>query len=366
MSMPPIATADDLISDAELARLAALSRYRIVETVSEQSYDDVVSIAASLVQTPIALLTLLEQDRQWFKAKIGTEKDSASRQLSFCTRLIDAPDVVLVVPDALLDPRFVNSPLATKEPWIRFYMGAALVTEDGQVIGSLCVFDTQPREVTQQQQDALAALARQTMRLLDLRLRNHEIRDLLFERSVQMQELSLQQRVLQQQNQRLQTTSRTDALTGLVNRLGLDQQLATAFGYAKTHHHPLSVLLIDADYFKSYNDTFGHPAGDEVLRQMAYVLQGACRQDDLAARYGGEEFILILPHTNNIQAMHLAQRLCQMVSQTLFPHRAMTVSIGVATWPDVGQDVSVNSLIEAADQALYRAKRQGRNQVALA
>jgi len=366
MNTPTPLNASELINAPEHARLTALGRYRIVDTVPEQAYDDVVQVAACLLQTPIALLTLLEQDRQWFKAKIGVTADSGLRHWSLCSRLIDQPDDVLVVSDLRQDPQFMNSPLAAQEPYLRFYMGAALVTEDRHVIGSLCLFDTQSRKVTEQQKSALAALARQTMHLFELRLRNHEIRDLLFERSLQMQELSLQQRVLQQQNLRLHTSTITDALTGLSNRLGLDQHLATAFGHAQMHQQPLSVLLLDADHFKAYNDTFGHPAGDEVLRQMASLLQHACRHHDVAARYGGEEFLLILPNTSKPHAQQMAERLCQTVANTVFPHRAMTLSIGVATWSDGRAPSSLNGLIEAADQALYRAKRQGRNQVAVA
>jgi diguanylate cyclase (GGDEF)-like protein len=349
------------------ARLAALARYRIVDTIPEQAYDDVVEIAASLVQAPVALLTLLERNRQWFKAKVGTELESAAAQQSLCQRLMEQPTSVLLIEDTHNDHRFMSGPLAQEQPWIRFYMGAALITDEGHVIGSLCLFDTVPRQVSEQHVQALAALARQAMHLLDLRLRNHEIRDLLSERSVQMQEMSMQHVALKRHNQYLQRASLTDGLTGLLNRTGLDQHLVEAYASARHRQQPLSVLLIDADHFKKYNDEFGHPAGDAALRQLALILKDSCRREgDVAARYGGEEFMLILPNTSQAAAHQLANRLCTQVGQTVFPHRVLTLSIGVATWPDSGIDASVNTLVEQADNALYRAKQLGRNQVAVA
>ena len=220
----------DLVVLDDEARLAALARYRIVDTIPEQAYDDVVEIAASLIQAPVALLTLLERDRQWFKAKIGTDLESAAAQRSLCQRLMEQPTSVLLIEDTHNDDRFMRGPLAQTQPWIRFYMGAALITDEGHVIGSLCLFDTVPRQVSELHVRALAALARQAMHLLDLRLRNHEIRDLLAERSVQMQEMSMQHVALKRHNQYLQQASLTDGLTGLLNRTGLDQRLVEAFG----------------------------------------------------------------------------------------------------------------------------------------
>ena len=355
-----------LTPEQEQARLQALARYRVLDTVPEQSYDDVVKIAAAVAQTPVALIGLLDRDRQWYKAKVGIEGESAPRRNTFCTRLIDFPNDVLVIPDTHNDAIVANNPLVKELPHIRFYMGAPLLTQDQHVLGSLCVVDYQPRQPTDDQVEALAALARQVMHLLELRQRNHDVLELLAERSVQMLELSQQQRTLQVHNQHLKNASMTDGLTGLFNRAAFDQHMASLFVQAQQQHAPLSVMLIDADHFKSYNDQFGHLAGDEALRQLGKILQQASRKTDIAARYGGEEFVLILPETTADAAQQIAERLCEQVAHTTFAHRAMTVSIGVATWPQVGQQASITALIEAADQALYRAKRQGRNQVARA
>lgn len=355
-----------LLPAQEQARLQALARYRVLDTVAERAYDDIVKIAAAVAQTPVAIIGLIDHDRQWYKARVGVAADSVPRRESFCNRLIDYPQEVLVIADTHLDPIVAQHPQVVGLPHIRFYMGAPLLTADGHMLGSLCVIDDQPRQPHPDQIDALAALARQIIHLLELRQRNHDVLELLAERSVQMQELSQQQRTLQVHNQHLQTASLTDGLTGLFNRAAFDQQVTSLFVQAQRQATALSLMLIDADHFKAYNDQFGHVAGDEALRQLGKILQQTSRKTDIAARYGGEEFVLILPETSAKAAQQIAERLCAQVADTVFEHRAMTVSVGVATWPDVGEQASITALIESADQALYRAKRQGRNQVAMA
>lgn len=352
----------------EADRLAALARYNILDTLPEPAYDDVVEIASCVAGTPIALITLLDQDRQWFKARVGMARESTPRDHSFCKYLLQLPlGEMLIVPDAQVDPRFAKSPLVISDPDIRFYMGAPLVTHDQHVLGALCVIDHVVRYPTIQQVKALQALARQVMQLLELRHRNHEIRELLSERAVQMRELSNYQVLLEQHNRQLLTESRTDRLTKIGNRAALDQYLLTAHQDCIVLHQPLSILLIDVDYFKPYNDQFGHPAGDSVLQQLAALLHDSCRTTDFAARYGGEEFMLILPETTARTALQVAERLRRRIEQEEFAHRQVTVSIGIARMIPRRdeQAIGVPELINRADQALYQAKGAGRNQVRL-
>ncbi len=352
----------------EAERLVALARYNILDTLPEPAYDDVVEIASCIAGTPIALISLLDQERQWFKAKLGLAVDSTPREDSFCKCLLDPPlDEVLIVPDAHADARFSASPLVVGDPYIRFYMGAPLVTPDGHVLGSLCTIDRVVRHPTEQQALALQALARHVMQLLELRHRNREIRELLSERAVQMRELSNYQVLLEQHNRQLLTESRTDRLTKIGNRMALDQYLVAAHQDSVKLHRPLSILLIDVDYFKPYNDQFGHPAGDEVLQQVAALLYDSCRSTDFAARYGGEEFMLILPETTARTAVQVAERLRHRIEEEQFPNRQITVSIGVARMISrkSQQPITVPELVRYADQALYQAKGAGRNQVML-
>jgi diguanylate cyclase (GGDEF)-like protein len=122
-----------------------------------------------------------------------------------------------------------------------------------------------------------------------------------------------------------------------------------------------AVLMADVDHFKEYNDTFGHPAGDEVLKKLANILQTSAREVDCVARYGGEEFCVMLPETPGTGAKILAERICERVAAAEFPNQKITLSIGVASLPGNGD--TPDAVIAAADEALYQAKREGRNRV---
>jgi len=155
----------------------------------------------------------------------------------------------------------------------------------------------------------------------------------------------------------------TDALTGLLNRRYLQERLSEEIQRSKRHHFPMSLLMLDVDKFKSYNDTYGHLAGDAALKIVANILKDSLRGDDVAARYGGEEFAILLPQTSSEEASVIADRIRMHIERTEFPHRRVTASIGVArTTPDVN---TPDDIVWAADRALYEAKRRGRNNVQL-
>jgi len=156
-------------SEREARRLAALRRYDILDTPREAAFDEIVALAAEICGVPIALVSLVDEERQFFKAEIGLGVDGTPLDRSFCVRTI-LEDDLLLVPDATLDPRFANNPLVTEAPHVRFYAGAPLVTREGLPIGALCVLDTAPKELSPLQQRTLQVLARQVMSQLDLRL----------------------------------------------------------------------------------------------------------------------------------------------------------------------------------------------------
>lgn len=155
-------------------RLAALRRHGIVDTPAEEAFDDVALLAAQLCGTPMALVSLVDFDRQWFKAKVGLNVSQTPRDIAFCAHAISGTGL-MVVPDALADARFCDNPLVTAEPHIRFYAGAPLRTSEGHVLGTLCVLDRVPRALTEVQEQALRALGSQVSRLLDLRLARREL-----------------------------------------------------------------------------------------------------------------------------------------------------------------------------------------------
>jgi GAF domain-containing protein len=152
----------------EAARVAALHNYAILDTEPEQAFDDLVLLASFICKTPIALISIVDEDRQWFKSKVGVSISETPREIAFCATAIQQPDV-FVVPDTLNDERFRNNPLVVSEPNVRFYAGAPLIDGEGNALGTICVIDRVPREFGTEQQAALKALSRLVLAQLEFR-----------------------------------------------------------------------------------------------------------------------------------------------------------------------------------------------------
>lgn len=157
-----------MMSSNDGARVAALQKYAILDSEPEQAFDDLTLLASYVCRTPIALISLVDEDRQWFKSKVGISASETSRDIAFCSTAIQQAEV-LVVPDTLQDERFRSNPLVTSEPHIRFYAGAPLINEDGYALGTLCVIDRTPREMGSEQQAALKALSRLVLAQMEFR-----------------------------------------------------------------------------------------------------------------------------------------------------------------------------------------------------
>ena len=153
----------------ESARQRALDTYRVLDSLPEAAYDDIVRLAAVLCDAPIALISLIDRDRQWFKSRVGIQITGSPRDEAFCDHAIRQPDQLMEIPDAATDARFADNPFVTGADAIRFYAGMPLVTPSGAAIGTVCVLDRERRELTQAQKDGLSALARSTMNLLEAR-----------------------------------------------------------------------------------------------------------------------------------------------------------------------------------------------------
>lgn len=175
----PEGTSDSLeipLPDDESGRLAALERLEILDTQPEREFDDLAILAAQVCATPLALISFVDRDREWFKSRVGITESSFPRMVAFCAHAIAGRDV-FVVPDAAADPRFSTNPLVTRESGVRFYAGAPLLTPDGYAVGALCVIDLAPRDLAPAQIEALKTLARQVMAQLELRVRRRSERE---------------------------------------------------------------------------------------------------------------------------------------------------------------------------------------------
>jgi anti-sigma regulatory factor (Ser/Thr protein kinase) len=166
----------------EKARLQALRRYKILDTDPEKGFDDLTILAAHICETPVALISLIDSDRQWFKSKVGVSVTETPREVSFCARAIQQSDL-FVVPDTSKDPRFSSNPFVVSDPKIRFYAGAPFTSSDGHPLGTLCVVDMVPRQLTPSQEMALLALSRQVQAQFELRKNLIELRAALDDRN---------------------------------------------------------------------------------------------------------------------------------------------------------------------------------------
>jgi diguanylate cyclase (GGDEF)-like protein len=326
-------------SPDERARLAALDELAILDTPREQIYDDVVHLAATICDTPIAVINFIDADRQWGKALVGMEDSEAPREVSFCARAIVAEDGLLVVPDTRADPEWAENPMVTGEGGLRFYAGASVVTDEGHALGTVCVADDRrPRELDERALQALRILARQTA--AHLKLRNLSRR-------------------LARANERLRDQSIKDGLTGLANRAFLEESIALALHQSARTGRPLGLLFCDLDGFKQVNDEHGHHAGDELLRIVAERLSEAARASDLVGRFAGDEFVVLCPdlagaETIDVVAGRLGDAVAQpaTVGEEVAAHPHLSIGTAIARETD-----TVGDLLRRADQSMYRAKR---------
>ena len=581
----------------ELVRLACLRGLHVLDTLPEPGFDDIVRLASLICGTPISLVSLVDADRQWFKAKVGMTEPQTRRELAFCAHAIVAAGPVFVVPDAAADPRFAGNPLVTGDPHIRFYAGAPIVMPGGQKLGTVCVIDTLPRTLDASQLQALQALSRQTTALLELRQRKlqaecqapeverarslldrtsalarvggweldvqtgkidwtdevyriyeidpateprllasidfyapsarpviaaaveaamrdgtpydlelpfttatgraltvrtqgeavmHEgkavrlfgtFQDITERKAVEQATLDRQRRLrtladnlpamialidreqryrflnahigrvfkidpsaalgmtirelrgevvyallephvlaalrgeastcsyvdevdgrslhyqsnfvpdidaagqvngfcamtfditeLKETQRQLELLARADSLTGLPNRRQFDERLADAVGRSRRTAGSLALMFLDVDHFKAINDSFGHAAGDEVLREVARRLKASVRTTDTVARLGGDEFVILLEGVAD--ASELARLADKVVACMRSPFEVfgtvldVTMSVGVARCED--RSHAASELFSRADGALYLAKKQGRDRFVLA
>ncbi|ALO46013.1 sensor domain-containing diguanylate cyclase [Pseudohongiella spirulinae] len=330
-----------------LQRRAALERYHILDSERDQAFDDINWLAATICDTPFAVINFIDTDRQWFKSEIGFGITQTELDVSICAHAILQPGL-FIVPDTLKDRRFDSNPLVTGDPQLRFYAGALLETPDGIALGTLCVLDKRPRRLSEKQKQSLLKLASQVMQLLALYQTNES------------QKLMLQE--LDKTRAQLRVLAATDPLTGLLNRRAFNERLQQESARIKRSKQTSALLMADLDHFKAINDRFGHSAGDQAIKIFADICRRVFRQSDVICRWGGEEFMVLLPDTEKHQAGRVADRLHQVLSVTEIPGTAddihLTISVGILALEPTRD---IDSALLQVDQLLYDAKHSGRN-----
>lgn len=317
----------------EPGRLAALQRLEILDTEAEEPFEHIVSLVRSVLNVPIAAVSLVDSDRQWFKARAGLEARETPRDLSFCSHAIKETQPFLIE-DALDDDRFAGNALVIGDPKIRSYAGVPLRTPEGYNVGALCAIDQQPRHFTETEVTMLKNLARIVETELELR-----------------------------------RIAERDVLTSALTRRAFAERALVEIDRFHRYSRPSTLVLADLDHFKAVNDTYGHAAGDCVLREVARLVTDLKRDADVMGRLGGEEFAVLLPETN-VDAAHVA---VERFRKKLEDHPIslpgdqvvkVTASFGIAEMePAIS---SVEEWLAAADKPLYAAKRLGRNRSEIA
>lgn len=336
----------------EKQRQRALDRLHILDTPEEEAFDAIARLAAAVVDVPIALVSLVDANRQWFKSRVGIDVCETSRSTAFCAHAIVGGDL-LEIEDACRDPRFADNPLVRGEPHIRFYAGMPLVLPGGEAIGTLCVIDQVPRRLDATQRMVLEVLARNVVTELELRQRILELEAEVVRRH--------------EAEVRIMHLATRDPLTGLPNRAALMDRLHQGLKTANRDLGQLAVLFMDLDRFKLINDTLGHDIGDALLQVTAERLSHVLRESDTVARLGGDEFALILPALHHAtEAELIARKVIAAIEQpmTLNGHTVQVgCSIGLAVYPEHGD--SADTLLRHADLSMYQAKELGGNQYQL-
>ena len=452
----------------------------LLEILKEREFQELVELASEICETPVSLISLLDEHKQWITSSVGIDLRETPRDVSFCTHAIRSRDL-FVVEDATKDERFRENPFVTGEGGVRFYAGIPLCPPDGQPFGTLCVIDVKARTMSERERKTLEILGRQVQTRLELRAKHrkleaaHEVNERLSATLRESNDLFLtfmqhlpmasfikdsagrmvfynremaerfgvdmeawigrtnhdlwpkemadkicldEARVLQggvlteinetspdthggwinwrsykfpfqnhrgdlmvagmsldvtadvrreqrlgEANRQLEVMARTDVLTGLPNRRVFEARAAEAFEEARKVGEPLSLLVLDVDDFKKRNDQLGHAAGDEALRQIAAMLAKQSVGRVLSARIGGEEFGILLPGMDSRAALGFAQEVRRSLVVLEAGSMTITGSIGVAALDATASDWQ--RLMARADDAMYDAKRRGKDQVVL-
>ena len=328
----------------EALRQYTLDCLNLLDTAADQFLETLVRVAQNAFGVETVLISLIDRDRQWFKARLGLSISETPRDIAFCSHTILQTDT-LIVPDALDDPRFKANPLVTGSPHIRLYAGHP-IRVNGFPIGTLCLLHPEPRNLSDTEKTLLADLATLAEGHVLHRIQNTHIRTLY--------------QTLDAERHR----AMTDPLTQAWNREGLSFFEPVILKEALASEKMVGVLYCDLDHFKLINDRYGHAIGDQAIVQAARRLRAGLRVDDILVRHGGEEFLILVLINRQDELAMLAQRAREaIIASPLSCGDALldvTMSIGTAVKREAE---TLDEAINRADLALYRAKANGRNRI---
>ena len=336
MMVPP------MISN-EKDRLASLHALRILDTPIEDRFERITRLARRLLSVPIAAISLLDEQRQWFKAVEGLLCSQTSRDVSFCGHTIHAGEM-LVVNDARLDERFADNPLVTGEPSIVFYAGQPVRAADGQILGTICVIDRKPRRLSNEDQQILRDLAGLAASELNGTAPAGAQSDLVAQ-------LDAPHRL-----------DLIDPLTRVWNERGLSELLRRSWNAAQQAPHGLALLRININGFARINQQHCRATGDAALCHLTKRMLSAIRGEDTLGRLGDDQFLAILsPFEGENNLPKVADRIMTRVQEAPMTTRttsvSATVSIGAAMWPHTDAN-DVEDLLQLAEADLSRANQQ--------
>jgi len=311
------------IPSSEKTRLETLVTLNILDTFAEERFDRLTRIAKHTFNVSSAVVSLVDHDRQWFKSTAGIDACETPREVSFCGHAINGSDV-LYVRDTHEDERFSDNPLVTGEPQIRFYAGHPIKAINGEILGTLCIFDDKPREFSQQDAALLKDLAA------------------VVEREISIVDIATM-----------------DELTKIPNRRGFLLFAQQGLDFSTRHGYPATLVYMDIDNFKAINDQYGHHEGDKALISFANQIKSTFRASDIFGRVGGDEFVVLLGDSSRAQANQAIEKFKCIIDEYNINSRneyAISFSCGSVKYDPLEHD-SLESMMKDCDSIMYANKK---------
>lgn len=305
----------------EALRLDTLRALDKLDSLGEERFDRLTRMAKHMFQVPIALVSLVDENRQWFKSCIGLDASETPRDISFCGHAI-LGESTFVISDTLKDDRFKDNPLVINDPYIRFYAGCPIKVANGSRIGTLCIIDREPRNLSSEDKELLSDLA-----------------------------------VMVEQELTAVQLATLDELTGLTNRRGFMGLANKILSLCVRNQIQATLAFIDLNNFKSINDQYGHKEGDRALSDFSTQLASAFHSSDVVARLGGDEFVVLFTGTSRQHAAKTISKFSATIQENKNPDEkySLSFSAGLVDYNHHAYP-SVEDFLEQADLLMYENK----------